>query len=1516
MTSCSDCGAAYGVVSGKTAGSAGFCEACDPTADDYKYSANTDSNSCTQSVTCAIGQGITAGTNTSSASCADCPSSPSKTYSNSNTRNVCHAVASSTGIAYLNISHVQCAIGYGGSPTYNSDGSYNNGCTACAAGSNKAAVGDVACDACVNGKWQNETAQASCNDVDNGHEGQNSGGAYAATGAVKQGACAAGKFNADGDGQCATCAAGSVTNAATGATTCTACAAGTYSAVSTSACATCAAGSVTDTLTNTSATTCTACAAGTYSADSKVACAVCAAGSETDTLTNTSATTCTACVAGKFSANSQTACAVCVNGKYQDTAGQTACIDVDNGKEGQNSGGSYVATGAVKQGACDAGDYNTNGDGACAACDGGSITNTLTGTGASSCTACAAGKFSPNSQTACDNCVAGKATFNSTLGATSGSGLSGQTSCTACPDGTYQDGTGKGVCKDVQNGYFGSKTATRGSDTSLNTETIPTRATHASTGATKEYQCFKGTSNADGTGDCVACAAGTYQDQAGQTSCKTIDPGFEGKLSGGTPQTGSVERVACYGHKWSGTGDAKCKDTQLGYEATGCSNSGTGGTECTGESQCAAGFYNINGENICHPCASGKYQDLPGQSSCKDIDLGYGATDSSGSPVSSDAVKQTLCPEGQYQNGVALSDGASATDYKFCRIILDGQKCTTTVGSNAGSSGTASAGQSGTGCKAVADCGIGFYSEQTMSGSGVASRAGNVGCTAIGSGKECTSHMGSGDVTDTSTQCNSVADCGLGRRRLQNPGQNLCQDIGDGFECKFDADGNAGNGTTTNCRDRTSCKNDEYSTQSTLNTSATANVCQDCVADYGEGAWGSAPASGSVANTACGHCIAGYGVGSSGLGTAGSLGRTCEKCAFPEYNDVISNSACANMACPLGEGIVSNPGQLEDHNNCTSCVKPYFSDSTTTGQCEVLDCAPGYWFNWTDTSTKPDCVKCDTGYALVSNGQHRVESCTAHTTCPAGQGQDVVPDHETQRTCQVCVVDTHPFGANINASYSNVDDGTNCVDSLGACGTNEYYVPGNATHDRGCKSCASKYALKNKASHHDLHCEVLVAEARVAGVGTATSVQTNVQSATEALLSGAGVAVREAKTLSDPYGRRVEVTVDGTDIVVKVWLDDVLADGTTPAIEDENKAVVDKLVVSGATVSFANSACYTWAPKDGSISQNTGCHPVLGNGEHCSPVCASGYNLVSNSTCVGGVYTAGGCLSPDESKLSFAVELMDKVKLAATPKDRIAIMKTKSGGLTHAEKRKTIQYLFTEESGNFELDLDDSFIGSAFKAHLQAESKTKLTYIKLKSKANDQDCANADVDIKNSPDAWVLSVSESETGLICRGSGTDIYKIPVATIKWNREDASGNDIYDISCWSSFLQQYSAPIEKADGTSFDCKAEYPNSPTFWVGSLSSSTCKPVATIQGSIMRQIGDCPTTLQAGQTCQPTCPGYYYMDTVGSCDAQGNYVEPICKYSCDETISLWRANGCCSADKDDTCKFLKQRFKNHNCCP
>ena len=881
MTSCSDCGPAYGVKSGQTAGSATYCEACDPTADDYEFSADTDSDACDVSSVCAIGKGITAGTNKTTATCANCPSN---TYSNSNTRNVCHAVASSTGIAYLNISHVQCAIGYSGSPTYNSDGSYNNGCTACAAGSSKAAVGDVACTVCANGKWQNETAQASCNDVDNGHDGQNSGGAYAATGAVKQGACAAGKFNANGDGQCATCAAGSVTNAATGATTCTACAAGTYSAVSTSACQACAAGSVTDTLTNTSATTCTVCAAGTYSANSQNACQACAAGSETDTLTNTSATTCTACVAGKFSANSQTACAVCVNGKYQNSQGQTACIDVDDGKEGQNSGGSYVATGAVKQTACPAGQYNTNGDGACAACADGSITNTLTGTGAKSCTACAAGTVSPNSQTACANCDAGKATFNSTLGATSGSGLtgqtsctactdgtyqdqagqgvckdvangkfgskdgssytssgatseqdcaagdyntdgtgdcatcvagsvsnagassctdctagkfsavsttacadcdagkatfnstlgatsgaglSGQTSCTACPDGTYQDGTGKGVCKDVQNGYFGSTDTSRGTDATLNSESCTSCAEHASTGgATKEYQCFKGTFNADGTGACDDCAAREYQDQAGQTTCKNIDPGHQGKLSGGTPTTGSVEQVACTGYKYSGTGEAKCKDTSVGYEATGCSSSGFGDTECTGESACAKGSFNING-NICNPCAAGKYQDQTAASSCKDVDPGKEATTTAGVPVSSGGEKQTLCPEGQYQDDNAVSDGAGTT-YKFCRIILDGQKCTTTVGSNAGSS-SAAAGQSGTGCKSVADCGVGFYS----SGSGVASRAGNVGCTAIGSGKECRWHMGIGDVTDTSTQCNSVADCGLGRRRPPKSGPKL-----------------------------------------------------------------------------------------------------------------------------------------------------------------------------------------------------------------------------------------------------------------------------------------------------------------------------------------------------------------------------------------------------------------------------------------------------------------------------------------------------------------------------------------------------------------------------------------------------------------------------------------------------------------------------------------------------------------------------------------------------------------------
>ncbi len=100
----------------------------------------------------------------------------------------------------------------------------------------------------------------------------------------------------------------------------------------------------------------------------------------------------------------------------------------------------------------------------------------------------------------------------------------------------------------------------------------------------------------------TACAAGTYQDQIAQTSCKDC--------SAGTYQ--------------NETGKTSCKN-------------------------CAAGTYqNETGKSSCKNCAAGTYQDAVGQSSCKNCAAG----------TYQDAVGQTTCkccPAGQYQNETGKS---------------------------------------------------------------------------------------------------------------------------------------------------------------------------------------------------------------------------------------------------------------------------------------------------------------------------------------------------------------------------------------------------------------------------------------------------------------------------------------------------------------------------------------------------------------------------------------------------------------------------------------------------------------------------------------------------------------------------------------------------------------------------------------------------------------------------------------------------------------------------------------------
>jgi hypothetical protein len=139
-------------------------------------------------------------------------------------------------------------------------------------------------------------------------------------------------------------------------------------------------------------------------------------------------------------------------------------------------------------------------------------------------------------------------------------------------------------------------------------------------------------------GPCYECASGTYQDEVGQFSCKT-----------------------CVGGKYSDAGQSSCKS-------------------CVGGKYSDAGTGQIT-ENVCKSCVGGKYSDAgTGQiteSVCKScIDGTYSIAGASSCPFNANS-----CPPGSYASGVACDacgtgkyqDQSGQTSEYSCKSCGTGQ---------------------------------------------------------------------------------------------------------------------------------------------------------------------------------------------------------------------------------------------------------------------------------------------------------------------------------------------------------------------------------------------------------------------------------------------------------------------------------------------------------------------------------------------------------------------------------------------------------------------------------------------------------------------------------------------------------------------------------------------------------------------------------------------------------------------------------------------------------------------------
>ena len=266
----------------------------------------------------------------------------------------------------------------------------------------------------------------------------------------------------------------------------------------------------------------------------------------------------------------------------------------------------------------------------------------------------------------------------------------------------------------------------------------------------------------------------------------------------------------------------------------------------------------------------------------------------------------------------------------------------------------------------------------------------------------------------------------------------------------------------------------------------------------------------STAPTTCNTCVGPAasdcrsGTCSAGSGrddTAWQLGQgsfQCVACQNPQYSDTDSADACADLACPIGEG-QKDPNTYtydpsgDESVNCAACPTDTFSNSTTTGQCTAVTVgfhAANAGGAYTDSGAVRQ-VACPAGtWNTDGTGDASVLSnaggCSKEwTACAAGSSVTAAATTTADRTCTPCDPGTFSSAAVTAANVgttsvcTDVDPGKEAIDDAsppvydgngGAVGqracTGQYSVADaiSGKVEMACTSCAKGYEFVNTQS--------------------------------------------------------------------------------------------------------------------------------------------------------------------------------------------------------------------------------------------------------------------------------------------------------------------------------------------------------------------------------------------------------------------------------------------------------------------
>ena len=780
----------------------------------------------------------------------------------------------------------------------------------------------------------------------------------------------------------------------TGLTSCQ-CIAG-YTGQNGASCSPCAAGSFKEAA---GPATCTSCGAGRYStvvaASSSSVCLACLTGSTT--LSNAS----DSCYCDRgWTGDDPTNCTMCEKGKYKSTVGSTACSLCR--ANSYSSGGGFdpsctscpensfspasLQSGAVTDCSCLAG-YSGPDGGPCTACPVGKY-KSVNGS-AASCDFCPPGQYAKpyDASTSCLDCAENRvapsgATSANDCGCNAGYYGAVDESCMACPVGKFGNSSG-GLTEDA---CFA----------------CPVHMTTANQATTSVADCicndgFTGSFN----NGCVACPAGTYKDQEGNSSCTACPPNST------TLSTGSQVQSSCLCKPgFTGPAGGQCTMCEVGTykNKTGsdsCVNCPSGSHSPEGSADlmactCQIGHTGNDGQQ-CALCGYGTYKDSVGSASCT-VCPSFSNTTSRGSTEVEDCICDkgytgsvtincTACPEGKYKD--QQGSGQCTSCPLFSSHLATGATTQMDCLCNKGYNGPPDSNPNIVTCRA---CPPGTYKDFP----------GKIGDgEALSPCEACPAHSYSGFGSDDQAdcQCNAGFQAGAGgvctacAAGKYKP-QRLYHCIPPGTTC-----------TGAQCPegyavDQTPSQNCPLVSHQGLCCSGPPSTpCTQCpensVSDVG-----------SNASSDC-HCMAGYYGLDQGVPTSNNTCLACEpgkysavkksvgcrECTTAKYSPAAA-SVCldcpSNSNSPNGTGVVTgctcNAGfSGNDGGTCTACAAGKYK--IAPGESPCVDC-PAHTYNPQVSSTSNvSCLGCPFGTTSRA-GSPRRGSCK----CAAGYYGDLQND--------------------------------------------------------------------------------------------------------------------------------------------------------------------------------------------------------------------------------------------------------------------------------------------------------------------------------------------------------------------------------------------------------------------------------------------------------------------------------------------------------------------------------------------